>query len=328
MLSQNNIRALVLLSGGLDSQLSAAVLKSQGIEVTGLAFQSIFFGVKSAQDAAAALKIPLKIIDFTDTIIGLINCPRHGFGAGLNPCIDCHIAMINHAGKIMRAESFHFVATGEVLNERPMSQTFRSLKIVAVESGLEGYLLRPLSAKLLDITEPEKNKWVDREKLFAIEGRSRRMQMALAREFGITSFPQPAGGCLLTDPGYGQRLRDLKKHEGLADISAIQLLRAGRHFRLGNLKLIVGRNKADNEVLERAADGGGLLLRTVSVPGPAALLPQTALEKEIQLAAAICARYSDHKPGIPVTIEAGMGAEKRIIEALPADQNVIDSLRV
>jgi len=327
MTNQPEIRALVLLSGGLDSQLAAAVLKSQGIDVTGLAFESIFFGVKSAQEASAVLKVPLKIIDFTDTIIGLINHPRHGFGAGINPCVDCHIAMIKQAGEIMRAEGFNFIATGEVLNERPMSQTRRSLKIVAEESGLEGYLLRPLSAKLLDITVPEKNKWVDREKLLAIEGRCRHPQMALAREFGITSFPQPAGGCLLTDPGYGKRLRDLKKHEGLADLSAIKLLRTGRHFRLGKIKLIVGRNKTDNEIIERTAGDDVIIMKTVNVPGPNATIPKSASESELQLAASICARFSDHKPDVPVTVEIRLGDDKRNIEALPAEQIVIDSLR-
>lgn len=328
MVSSTKIRALVLLSGGLDSQLAAVLLKSQGIDVTGIAFKSIFFGVKSAREAAAALNIPLKTIDFTAAIIGIIEHPRHGFGAGLNPCIDCHTAMIRKAGEIMRAEGFHFVATGEVLNERPMSQTRRALKIVADESGLEGYLLRPLSAKLLDITEPEKNKWVDREKLLAIEGRSRKPQLTLARELGITSFPQPAGGCLLTDPGYGKRLRDLRKHEGLGDIKEIELLRVGRHFRLGKLKLIVGRNQADNKILEHTAGNDVIIMKTADVPGPIAVIPNSASASDLLLVAAICARYSDHKPNEKVAVEICIGNEGRIIEVLPAEQSMIDSLRV
>lgn len=331
MSSLQNIRALILLSGGLDSQLAAVLLKSQGIQVTGLVFKSIFFDAQAAVAAAERLDIPLKVIDFTDTLLGLIEHPRHGFGAGLNPCIDCHIAMIKQAGEIMRKEDFQFVATGEVLNERPMSQNRRALQLVANESGVAGYLLRPLSAQLLEITEPEKNKWVDREKLLSIEGRSRRPQLALAREVGLTSFPQPAGGCLLTDPGYGKRLRDLRKHEEIRNITAIRLLRVGRHFRLGKIKLIVGRHQADNEILERAVDSKVTLLKTMSVPGPVAVISQAVSETELQLAAAICARYSDSKANEPVAIEVTDGKNgkgTRMIEVLPAALSVIDALRI
>ena len=322
------VRALVLLSGGLDSQLAVLLLKSQGIQVTGITFRSVFFDSPAALAAAERLDIPLKVIDFTGTIIGIIEHPRHGFGAGLNPCIDCHIAMLKQAGKVMREEDFQFVATGEVLNERPMSQNRRTLPLIADESGLEGYLLRPLSAKLLAMTEPEKRRWVDREKLLAIEGRSRRPQLALAREFGLTAFPQPAGGCLLTDPGYGKKLRDLRKHGELGNLNAIQLLRIGRHFRLGKIKLIIGRNQADNEIIEHAAENRAMILRTLNVPGPVAIIAGSASEAELGLAAAICARYSDQKTNKAVAIELTGGKGKRIIEVLPAEQDVIDALRV
>jgi len=331
MLPPDTIHAIVLLSGGLDSQLAAMLLKSQGIRITGVVFKSIFFDGREAMAAAARLNIPLRMIDFNDTILSLIEHPRHGFGAGLNPCIDCHAAMLKQAGKIMRADGFHFVASGEVLNERPMSQNHRALQLVADEAGLAGYLLRPLSAKLLEITEPEKNKWVDREKLLAIEGRCRRPQLTLAREFGLTAFPQPAGGCLLTDPGYGKRLRDLRKHEGIRNIPAIQLLRIGRHFRLGQLKLIVGRNQTDNEIIERTAENEATILKTISVPGPVASLPRSVSEADLQLAAAICARYSDRKANDPVDIEVTDGKNgkgTRIIQALPAEQSVLDALRI
>jgi len=328
MTPTNPIRAIVLLSGGLDSQLAALLLRSQGIQVTAIVFRSIFFDAQTAVDAAAKLNIPLQVIDFNDTIIGLIEHPRHGFGAGLNPCIDCHTAMLAQAGNIMRANGFHFVATGEVLNERPMSQNRRTLPMIAKDSGLEGYLLRPLSAKLLEITEPEKNKWVDREKLLAIEGRSRKPQFALAHEFGLTNFPQPAGGCLLTDPGYGQRLRDLRKHGELRNLTAIRLLRTGRHFRLGKLKLIVGRNQGDNETLERTAGTDLIIIKTKDVPGPVAVISRAASEPELQLAAAICARYSDRKANIAVAIEMTDGKGTRIINTLPAEEGLLETLRV
>jgi tRNA U34 2-thiouridine synthase MnmA/TrmU len=296
--------------------------------VTGVVFQSIFFDAQAAIKAAESLKIPLKIIDFNDTIIGLIEHPAHGFGAGLNPCIDCHTAMIRMAGKIMREEGFHFIATGEVLNERPMSQNRKMLPLIAKESGMEGYILRPLSAKLLEITEPEKNKWVDRDKLLAIEGRSRRAQLALARELGITSFPQPAGGCLLTDPGYGKRLRDLRTHEELRDLTAIRLLRVGRHFRLGKNKLIVGRNAVDNRLLEETAGNDTTVIRPVDVPGPVAIICGKASEKEMQLATAICAKYCKAGEGQAVAIEVSIGKEKKTLSVLPTEQSAIDAIRV
>lgn len=331
MTNQPKIRAIVLFSGGLDSQLAALLLQSQNIEVTGVVFESVFFDAKIAIEAAARLKIPLEIVDFNETIISLIEHPSHGFGAGLNPCIDCHAAMIRLAGKIMRENNFHFVATGEVLNERPMSQNRRTLPLVAKESGLEGYLLRPLSAKLLEITEPEKNEWVDREKLLAIEGRCRRPQLALARAFGITSFPQPAGGCLLTDPGYGKKLRDLRLHNELHNLNTIKLLRTGRHFRMGTTKLIVGRNQADNHTLAQTAGNEVCIMKVVGVPGPVATISRRASEEELQLAAAICARYSDGKTNAQIAIEVTDGKSgkgTRIIETLPAEQRVIDALRV
>lgn len=328
MNAHNKVRAIVLFSGGLDSQLAVELLKAQGTNVTGLVFQSIFFNTQAAKEAAPKLNIPVILADFNDTILALLDHPRHGFGAAMNPCIDCHIAMIAHAGHIMRENGFDFVATGEVLNERPMSQNRKALDTIARDAGIEGYLLRPLSAKLLPITEPEKRNLVDREKLLAIEGRSRKPQMALAREFGISSYPQPAGGCLLTDPGYGRRLRELKKHEGLGNIPAIHLLRAGRHFRLGKLRLIVGRNQADNDILKHSAENNALILYPGIVPGPTAILPGEASESEINLAASICARYSDSPATMPVIIEVHRGDETKIIRAMPAGQVVIDNLRI
>jgi len=328
MTSTSGIRALVLLSGGLDSQLAAALLKAQGIEVTGVVFRSIFFDAQVAIDAARSLGIPLRVIEFNETILGLIEHPTHGFGAGLNPCIDCHTAMIKIAGKIMREEGFHFVATGEVLGERPMSQNRRTIPMIAQESGLEGYLLRPLSAKLLEITEPEKKGWVDRERLLAIEGRSRRPQMALARELGITSFPQPAGGCLLTDPGYGKKLRDMRKHGEMRNLSAIGLLQTGRHFRLGDCKLIVGRNQYENKTLEENAGKDAVILKPRSVPGPVGVLYGKPADDTLSLAGAICAAYCKSGPGLPVAFEVSSGAGKKSCEFLPAKKEDLDALRV
>jgi len=322
------IRALSLLSGGLDSQLAARLLLEQGIEVQGLTFKSIFFGARAGERAARQLGVPLLIEDFTPTILAILAHPRHGFGAGMNPCIDCHIAMVRRAGELMRERGFQFVSTGEVLNQRPMSQHRKALQQVAAESGVGDYLLRPLSARLLPETEPEKRNWVDRARLLAFEGRNRKPQMALARELGITDYPQPAGGCLLTDPAYGKRLKDLKTHEGLDNVANILRLRLGRHFRVGAVRVIVGRNQAENEQLEKERNPGEYLLKVKDVPGPSAILPAGATEDELQQAAALCARYSDFIPGQPVLMEVQAPGGLRTLAVLPAKPDMVESQRI
>ncbi|MCX6992015.1 MAG: tRNA 4-thiouridine(8) synthase ThiI [Kiritimatiellaeota bacterium] len=325
--SSKPIRALCLLSGGLDSQLAARLLLEQGIAVQGVTFTSIFFGAKAAEQAARQLDVPLLIEDFTSTILAMLAHPKHGFGAGMNPCIDCHIAMVRRSGELMRERGFQLVSTGEVLNQRPMSQHRQALQQVASESGVGDYLLRPLSAKLLPETEPEKRNWVDRARLLAFEGRSRKPQMALARELGITDYPQPAGGCLLTDPAYGKRLKDLKTHEGL-DIIPILRLRLGRHFRVGAVRVIVGRNQAENQQLEKERQSAEYLLRPRDIPGPSAILPAGATEDELQQAAEICARYSDFLAGQPVLMEVQGPLGRRMLAILPAMPEMIESRRI
>lgn len=321
------IRALCLLSGGLDSQLAVRLLLAQGIEVQGVTFASVFFSSQAGERAARQLNIPLLVEDFTPTILSLLVCPKHGFGAGLNPCIDCHIAMVRRAGELMRERGFQFVGTGEVLNQRPMSQHRQALQQVATESGVGDFLLRPLSARRLPETEPEKRNWVDRSRLLAFEGRNRKPQMALANELGLANYPQPAGGCLLTDPAYGKRLADLKTHEGL-DISLIRRLRLGRHFRVGAVRVIVGRNKAENEQLEKERGAGEYLLKPTSVLGPSAILPPGAMEGDLQQAAALCARYSDFIPDQPVLVEIQGPQGPRTLTVLPATPEMVESLRI
>jgi tRNA-uridine 2-sulfurtransferase len=327
MPSPKPIRALCLFSGGLDSQLAVRLLREQDIEVQAVAFTSIFFGARAAEPAARKLNIPLLIEDFTPAMLAMLAHPKHGFGAGLNPCIDCHIAMVRRSGALMREHSCQFVSTGEVLNQRPMSQHRQALRQVAVESGVGDYLLRPLSARLLPETEPEKRGWVDRERLLAFEGRNRKPQMALACALGITGYPQPAGGCLLTDPAYGKRLKDLKTHEGLAIIPILRL-RLGRHFRVGAARVIVGRNQKENEQLEKERNTGEFLLKPRDVPGPSAILPAGATEDELQQAAAICARYSDFIIGQPVPMEVHTPQGPRIFSVQPAAPDMVASRRI
>jgi len=297
------VRALVLLSGGLDSQLAVCVLRSQGIHVEAVVFESPFFDIRSARKAAQAMKVDLHILDFTRDILELIKSPRHGFGAGLNPCIDCHARMVLRAGEKMRKMGFDFIATGEVLKQRPMSQHRRGLALVAKESGMEDILLRPLSAKLLMPTPMELDGRVDREKLLALEGRVRRPQMDLAAFYGLEEYPSPAGGCKLTEPNFAKRLKELRKNEGLDDIRLVELLKNGRHFRLpGGSRVVVGRSRTDNDAIRISVRPGDCLILTPGIPGPIVLLLAGASESDRLDAMRLCASYCDHEGRTQVTV--------------------------
>jgi len=197
---------LGLCSGGLDSRLAALVLRNQGIEVEWITFSTPFFSAAKAQQASQLLNIPLRVKNITQTYLKMLNNPHCGFGKQMNPCLDCHALMFREAGAIMKAEKFDFLFSGEVLGQRPMSQTKPSLRYVEKNSGFEGYILRPLCAKRLTETIPEREGIVDRELLLDISGRSRKRQIKLAAEFGLKDYPAPAGGCLLTDKNFSIRL--------------------------------------------------------------------------------------------------------------------------
>lgn len=323
------IRVLSLLSGGLDSQLAICVLKDQGLDVHAITFDSPFFSSRNGRLAAERLGVPCHVKGFTADIVSLLRHPPHGFGSQMNPCTDCHSLMVRRAGEMMEAGNFHFISTGEVLNQRPMSQRFDSMNIVARESGYKGFLLRPLCARLLPETEPERRGWVDRNKLLSIQGRSRESQLRLAEHYGMKDFPSPAGGCRLTDPNFVRRLRELSEHEGLSGVRSLVLLRYGRHFRLGeNIKFILGRNQEDNLFIEGVAELYDLVLKPETVPGPTGLLHFTAREEQIALAAAICARYSDNPSGSKTVIRVRSARDVRRIEALPAAEPDVERLRI
>lgn len=321
-------RALSLLSGGLDSILAVKILEEQGIEVVGVTFVSPFFGAEKARHGAEKLGIELRVVDVTDEIMELVRRPRHGLGRQMNPCIDCHSLMVREAGRIMEREGFDFVATGEVLGERPMSQNRQSLDKVADSSGFGDRLLRPLSAKLLAPTRPEIEGTVDRERLLDIRGRSRRPQMALAKRYGITDYVQPAGGCLLTDPAFAARLRELLKMEPDATARDARLLSMGRHFRLpSGAKAIVGRDAKDNARIVGAAERCDALVISDRTPGPAVLVVHSAAECDIDTAARLCASYSDGRGArIDMALRRG-GAETRI-SAVQKDRAEFDSMRI
>lgn len=289
------VRGISLLSGGLDSMLAICLLREQGIEMEGVVFKSPFFGTKSAEKAAEQLKVKLHVIDFSDEILALVRKPPHGFGGAMNPCIDCHAAMIRRAGEFMRAGGYDFVSTGEVLNQRPMSQNRRSLETVAESSGLKGVLLRPLSAQLLDPTDPELDGRIDRSRLGAIQGRNRQPQMELVKRYGLTEYPSPAGGCLLTEKGFCRKLKDLFDHtEGIPPVADVELLKFSRHFRLPEGgRIIVGRNRLDNLALKALLTEGRMILHTVNIPGPTAAVLGDLSEQDVRTAASIIADYGD-----------------------------------
>lgn len=279
----NKIKALILLSGGLDSILASKLLLNLGLQVTGVTFESPFWNTQNAQKEAQKLRIDLIILDFERDYLKMLKNPKYGYGSGFNPCIDCHILMIKHAWQYAKKHKFDFVATGEVLGERPMSQNRESLEVVSRESKVRGYLLRPLSAKLLDETIPEKKGWVDREKLLDIKGRSRKTQLELAKKWGIKDFPSPAGGCLLTDPDYSERLRKVFKHwPGFTNHDA-EIIKYGRNFWFGDTLILVGRHHEDNLKLQNLAQKSDILMKVKDHPGPIALIRNNSDKKSVAI---------------------------------------------
>lgn len=285
-------KAVGLLSGGLDSMLAVQLIKEQGIEVTGITFITPFFGSSRAEKAAKDLGIPLQVIDITDEHLKIVKNPRYGYGKNMNPCIDCHTLMVKKAGEFAKQNEADFLVTGEVLGERPMSQNKQSLKIVEKQSGFGGYVLRPLSAKLLDMTIPEQKGLVDREKLLDIEGKSRKPQMALAEKYGIKEYPTPAGGCLLTEEGFSKRLRKLLELVPQPDVSDLHLLRYGRHFIFDKTRFIVARTAQENEPILNLTAPNDFVFRIKNYPGPRGVLRGATDDNIIQKAALITARYS------------------------------------
>lgn len=271
-MQKKKVKALVLFSGGLDSILAVKLLLEQGIEVEAINFRTNFCGPSEARSAALMLGVPLREENIREEFLAVLKKPKFGYGAGMNPCIDCHTLMLKKAGEIMRAEGFYFLATGEVLGERPMSQNKNALKIVEKEAGLEGYLLRPLSAKLLEPTIAEKQGLIDREKLLDISGRNRQRQMELAEKFGIKEYPSPAGGCALTQEGFARRLKELMKHKPDFDSQDVDLIKIGRHFFENGAQIILGRNEQENQILESVAKNDDILVSPNEIVGPTALI--------------------------------------------------------
>lgn len=293
------MKAISLFSGGLDSQLAVCLIKEQGITVEAINFKSPFFGadektIKAAED----LKINLYTLDTGEEYITqVLKNPVYGYGKNMNPCIDCHGFMFRKAGEMMEKLGASFIITGEVVGQRPMSQNKSALNAVDKLSGYKGYILRPLSAKLLPPTIPEIEGWVDREKLEAISGRSRQSQMELVEKYQIKEYPSPAGGCLLTEANFTNRLKKMLAVKPNSSPSDMEILKVGRHFYLEGNLLVVGRNRSENEKMQNLALETDLLIKVTNRPGPTGLLRiyNKTDEEQLKLAASIIARYSDAK---------------------------------
>ena len=323
------VTGIGLVSGGLDSTLAARVLRDQDVRVIGISFVTPFFGSQRAERAAAALDVELRIIDITRTHLAMIRSPKHGYGRAMNPCIDCHALMFHEAGKTMESEGADFLFSGEVLGERPMSQNRQSLKVVAEESGYPDFILRPLSARLLPETLPERQGKVARERLLDIEGRSRKRQIELAAHYGITEYPQPAGGCLLTERGYARKLRELMDHNPAFEPWDVQLLKIGRHFRLGTgEKVVIGRDQNENEKLLSMKRETDIVLDASDYPGPITIIPRGASEEAVARSASMCVRYADAPRNQKVTVTMRRGAETDTVLAEASLDGEVDKVRI
>lgn len=330
-------KAIALLSGGLDSTLAVKVLLDQGIAVEALNFTSPFCtctgknaGCKSeAVRVAEEFKIPIKVMHKGADYLEVVRNPKHGHGKGMNPCVDCRIFLLKKAKEYMLESGADFVFTGEVLGQRPMSQRRDTLRIIEKESGLEGLLLRPLSAKHFQPTIPEQEGWVDREKLLSIQGRSRKEQFELAAELDVKNYPCPAGGCLLTELSFVGKIRDVFDHSDELNMRDFRLLKLGRHFRIGpRTKVILGRNEGENELLERAVQPGEATLRWVEGKSPLAAVMGETTDHLLEKAGQILLRYTKAEPGSPATLSVlrdGNETELKTVNAL--DEAAVEALR-
>jgi len=325
------IKALALFSGGLDSILAVKLILEQGIDVVAVNFVSAFCSCAKddlgVAEAAKQLGVPLEVVELGDEYLKIVRKPKHGYGKNMNPCIDCRIFILKKAKKYAEEIGADFIFTGEVLDERPMSQHFNALKIVEEESGLKGKILRPLSAKLLPETVIEKKGLVDRNKLLSIRGRSRKPQLKLAEEFNIKDYPSPAGGCLLTCREYANKLRDLFEHKKQCYMADAALLRVGRHFRLGKNKIIVGRNEAENNVLKAKKARNDYYFEVPDIGSPITVLQGAKTEKAVRTAAAVTAFYSDAESS-EVTVNFGRENLSNSVTVSIPTRAEVESLRI
>jgi tRNA U34 2-thiouridine synthase MnmA/TrmU len=300
-MTEEKKKVVALLSGGLDSQLAIKMMQKQGFEVSAVAIKTPFCDFDCGRgcgfeirERADDLNVNLKTVYLGDEYIEMLKHPKHGIGAGFNPCIDCRSMMFDAAKKHMEEIGAEFIISGEVLGQRPMSQHAPALRTIEKESDLVGKIVRPLSAALLPETDPEKNGLIKRENLGMIKGRQRKIQLQMAKEYGIENPPNAGGGCLLTEPQFGVKAKDLFSHTENPTINDIDLLKIGRHFRLDEqTKFIVGRNKDENEMIKAIALPGDILLEAKDFVGPVSILRGSNAKEHLKFASSVTLRYSD-----------------------------------
>ena len=301
MTEEKKKKVVALLSGGLDSQLAIKMMQEQGFDVSAVAIKTPFCDFDCGRgcgfeirERADDLDVNLKTVYLGDEYIEMLKHPKHGIGAGFNPCIDCRSMMFDAAKKHMEEIGAEFIISGEVLGQRPMSQHAPALRTIEKESDLVGKIVRPLSAALLPETDPEKDGLIKRENLGMIRGRTRRGQLDMAKKYGIENPPNAGGGCLLTEPHFGIKAKDLFSHTKNPTINDIDLLKIGRHFRLDEeTKFIVGRNKDENEMIKAISLPGDILLEAKDFVGPVSILRGSNAKQHLKFASSITLRYSD-----------------------------------
>jgi tRNA U34 2-thiouridine synthase MnmA/TrmU len=336
-------KAVALLSGGLDSNLAVRMMQEQGVEVEAIAVKTPFCDFDCGKgcghrvkEVAVDLGIKLKTVYFGEEYLKMLKDPKYGYGSGMNPCIDCRGMMYNAAKEHMEKIGADFIITGEVLGQRPMSQNGNALKIIENETQTNGKIVRPLSFRHLPLTDAEVQGLVKREKLGDIKGRSRRGQLQLAKKYDIADPPNAAGGCLLTDPAFSKRVRDLYDHskDTPPDMNDVELLKIGRHFRLSdNTKLIVGRNKMENEILESLKLEDDIIIEVSNHVGPTCLLrTKKQSQKEIEIAASTALRYSDSPKDELSNVRVRMGPknddEEKELKVNPIEDKILNQMRI
>ena len=331
-------KAVALLSGGLDSSLAVRMMLEQGIDVEAVAVKTPFCDFdcgkgcgQRVKEVADELGIKLKTVYFGEEYLRMLRNPKHGYGSGMNPCIDCRGMMYNAAKEHMKKTNADFVITGEVLFQRPMSQNNRALQIIEKETGMECKVLRPLSAKHLPPTDAERSGLINRENMGDIKGRSRKGQLAMAKHFGISEPPNAAGGCLLTDPSFSKRVKDVIAHsDDIPTLNEIELLKVGRHFRISHdAKFVVGRNKEENEVIKALATNSDIIMEVKDYVGPTCILRCKNYDQSLLIkCAAIALRYSDAPRQEPSTVSITITGDKNEFTVMPGDIGTIESLRI
>ena len=335
-MTEEKKKVVALLSGGLDSQLAVRMMQEQGFEVSAVAIKTPFCDFDCGRgcgfeirERADDLNVNLKTVYLGDEYIEMLKHPKYGRGAGFNPCIDCRAMMFDAAKKHMDEIGAEFIISGEVLGQRPMSQHGPALRTIEKESGLVGKIVRPLSAALLPETDPERNGLIKRENLGMIKGRTRRAQLDMAKKYGIENPPNAGGGCLLTDPSFGLRAKDLFAHTETPTINDVDLLKIGRHFRLDEqTKFVVGRNKDENEMIKAIALPGDILFQARDHMGPVSILRGKNVDAYVKFASSITLRYSDAPKGEQASVIINKNKTKEEIIAQHAEEESYIKFRI